>query len=42
MFAAIALIALACAFVEAISPHGWDNATMQIVPSWLAGLFLVG
>lgn len=24
--------------VEAVSPHGWDNATMQIVPSFLVGM----
>jgi len=27
------LIALLCALVEAISPHGWDNFTMQVVPT---------
>lgn len=42
IFIVIALIALACALVEAISPHGWDNATMQILPSWLAVVFLAG
>ena len=26
------VIALICTLVEAISPHGWDNLTMQIVP----------
>lgn len=26
------LIALICALVEAISPHGWDNFTMQFIP----------
>ncbi|MGH9945414.1 MAG: hypothetical protein ACRD9R_23930, partial [Pyrinomonadaceae bacterium] len=25
-------LAMASAFVEAVSPHGWDNTTMQIVP----------
>jgi len=34
------LIALTCALVEAFSPHGWDNATMQIVPAALAVLVL--
>ncbi len=29
-------IALACTVAEAISPHGWDNFTMQIIPSGLA------
>lgn len=32
----VALIAAACTFSEALSPHGWDNAAMQIVPSALA------
>jgi phytol kinase len=29
-------LALICTGVEAISPHGWDNATMQVIPSLLA------
>jgi phytol kinase len=33
-------IALLSAIVEAISPHGWDNAVMQIVPSWCVTMFL--
>ncbi|MFZ4439698.1 MAG: hypothetical protein ACOYOS_14820 [Syntrophales bacterium] len=39
-FVMIPLIGLASAGVEAVSPHGWDNATMQIVPSFLAWLAL--
>lgn len=35
-------IAVACALVEAVSPHGWDNATMQIAPTWLAWMLLGG
>jgi len=42
-FGALKIIAIAAAatFVEAVSPHGWDNATMQLVPaalvwSWLS------
>lgn len=31
--------AMAAALVEAASPHGWDNLTMQIVPSLLAASF---
>jgi len=31
-------IGCASAACEAVSPHGWDNATMQIVPSWLVWL----
>lgn len=38
-FVRTALLAVGIGFVsaicEALSPHGWDNATMQIVPSWL-------
>jgi phytol kinase len=33
-------IAAASAAVEAVSPHGWDNLTMQIVPSALAWAWL--
>lgn len=29
------IIAFACALTEAITPHGWDNLTMQLVPSLL-------
>ncbi|MAE61733.1 MAG: hypothetical protein CMJ49_10310, partial [Planctomycetaceae bacterium] len=36
----VPLIALACAGVESISPHGWDNASMQIVPALLVGAYL--
>lgn len=34
------LLALCCALVEAASPHGWDNATMQLVPSFMAATLL--
>jgi phytol kinase len=33
-------IAAACALVEAVSPHGWDNLTMQVIPSALAWAWL--
>jgi phytol kinase len=33
-------IAAACTLAEAFSPHGWDNATMQIVPTALVYLWL--
>ncbi len=36
----LSLIALLATLVEAISPHGWDNATMQIVPTALVSLWL--
>jgi phytol kinase len=32
------VIAAVSTFIEAVSPHGWDNATMQIVPAFLVGL----
>src|SRR5215471_17797461 len=35
---AIPLIASASALLEAVSPHGWDNATMQVGPAFLAAL----
>jgi phytol kinase len=28
-------IAAACTVVEAVSPHGWDNVSMQVVPAFL-------
>ena len=34
------LMAASSALLEAVSPHGWDNTTMQIVPALLAYLFL--
>lgn len=34
-FPMLMAIALACAAAEAVSPHGWDNATMQFVPAGL-------
>jgi phytol kinase len=33
-------IAAASTLVEAVSPHGWDNATMQIVPTALVWAWL--
>jgi phytol kinase len=36
----VLVIAAASALVEAASPHGWDNATMQIVPTALAWVWL--
>lgn len=33
---ALPLIAVASALAEAVSPHGWDNATMQLVPTALS------
>lgn len=36
----IVAIAGAAALAEAVSPHGWDNATMQIVPTALVWLWM--
>jgi phytol kinase len=36
----IALISFVSTLVEAISPHGWDNATLQVVPAMLGALLL--
>jgi phytol kinase len=39
-WAVVPLIALLSTVLEAVSPHGWDNAVLQIVPSFLADLWL--
>jgi phytol kinase len=36
----IPAIALSCTLIEAVSPHGWDNATMQLAPALLARAFV--
>ena len=36
----VGAIAVASTLLEAISPHGWDNATMQVAPAALAWLWL--
>ena len=33
-------LALVCALAEAVSPHGWDNLTMQVVPTALGSVLL--
>ena len=33
-------IAVASALVEAFSPHGWDNLTMQVVPAALVMVWM--
>ena len=38
---AVPIIALVCALAEAVSPHGWDNATMQLVPAFLVHVWFV-
>lgn len=40
LLALLPALAIACTLLEAVSPHGWDNATMQIVPSFLAAVLL--
>lgn len=36
----IAAIAVISAAVEAVTPHGWDNLTMQVIPTALVSLWL--
>ncbi len=36
----IPVLGLICTLTEAVSPHGWDNTTMQVIPSFLAEFFL--
>jgi phytol kinase len=37
---AAVMIAAASTAVEAASPHGWDNTTLQVVPAWLGTALL--
>lgn len=37
---AVVLIASIATLVEAVSPHGWDNATLQVVPALLGAWLL--
>jgi phytol kinase len=37
---AAVLIAGISTAIEAVSPHGWDNATLQVVPAWLGTVLL--
>jgi phytol kinase len=34
------LIATVSTFVEAVTPHGWDNATLLAIPAWLGAILL--
>ncbi len=36
----LGVLAALAALTEAVSPHGWDNATLQVVPAALAWLWL--
>jgi phytol kinase len=38
---AIPLIALVCTLVEALSPRGWDNVFMQVIPTLLVTILLI-
>jgi phytol kinase len=40
-FFLIVLISSVSTLVEAISPHGWDNATLQVVPALLGAILNV-
>jgi len=37
----VVLISFISTLVEAISPHGWDNTTLQVVPALLGAIFNV-
>jgi Cytidylyltransferase family. len=37
---ALPVIAVVCTLVEAVSPRGWDNAPMQLVPTLLVAFLL--
>lgn len=39
-FIILPLIAIVCTLVEAYSPRGWDNVSMQIVPTLLTAILL--
>jgi phytol kinase len=36
----IMLISIVSTVVEAVTPHGWDNATLQVVPALLGAILL--
>ncbi len=36
----VVLIAVVATVVEAVSPHGWDNMTLQVIPAWLGTVLL--
>lgn len=42
LLAILPLLAAVCTLLEAISPHGWDNAVLQVAPSFLAVVCLKG
>ena len=36
----VMLIAAVATIAEAVSPHGWDNAVLQVVPAWMGSVLL--
>jgi phytol kinase len=40
VFGKVLVIAGACTLAEALSPHGWDNATLQLIPSALVWVWM--
>jgi phytol kinase len=36
----VAWISMLATIVEAVSPHGWDNTTMQVIPALLGAMWL--
>ncbi|MBI4878878.1 MAG: hypothetical protein HY812_04350 [Planctomycetes bacterium] len=36
----VLVVGAACTIAEAVSPHGWDNATMQVTPAALVWLWM--
>jgi phytol kinase len=39
-FFTVPALSIICALTEALTPHGWDNTTMQVVPVWIAHFLL--
>ncbi len=39
-FLVVIAIAAVSTVVEAVSPHGWDNTTLQVIPAWLGSILL--
>ncbi len=39
-FLTISILSIICGVTEALSPHGWDNTTMQVIPVWIAFLIV--
>lgn len=39
-FLIVIVIAAVSTIFEALSPHGWDNTTLQVIPAWLGVILL--